>query len=64
MRKFSQKFKTGASIVAVVVVLFGVYGYRKLQALAADPSGEIAGRRSAVGNRPKSIWNGSRRLRR
>ncbi len=40
MRKFSQKFKTGASVVAVVVVLFGIYGYRKLQALAADPAGE------------------------
>ena len=40
MRKFSQKFKTGASVAAVVVVLFGVYGYRKLQALAADPAGE------------------------
>jgi len=40
MRKFSQKFKTGASVVAVVVVLLGIYSYRKLQALAADPSGE------------------------
>jgi hypothetical protein len=40
MRKFSQKFKTGVSVAAVVLVLFGVYGYRKLQALAADPSGE------------------------
>ena len=40
MRKFSQKFKTGVSVVAVVVVLFGIYGYRKLQALAADPAGE------------------------
>ena len=40
MRKFSQKFKTGVSVVAVVVVLLGVYGYRKLQALAADPAGE------------------------
>ena len=40
MRKFSQKFKTGASVAAVLVVLFGVYGYRKLQALAADPTGE------------------------
>ena len=38
MRKFSQKLKTGASVAAVVVVLFGVYGYRKLQALAADPN--------------------------
>ncbi len=37
MRKFSQKFKTGVSVAAVVIVLFGVYGYRKLQALAADP---------------------------
>ena len=40
MRKFSRKFKTGASAVAVLVVLFGVYGFRKLQALAADPTGE------------------------
>src|SRR5882724_11491351 len=40
MRKFSQKFKTGASVAAVIVVLFGIYGYRKLQALAADPAGE------------------------
>src|SRR5438477_2331290 len=40
MRKFSKRFKTGASVAAVVVVLFGVYSYRKLQALAADPSGE------------------------
>jgi FAD/FMN-containing dehydrogenase len=40
MRKFSQKFKTGASVAAVVVVLFGIYGYRKLSALAADPAGE------------------------
>ena len=40
MQKFSQKFKTGASAVAVLVVLFGVYGFRKLQALAADPTGE------------------------
>ena len=40
MRKFSQKFKTGASVAAVVVVLLGVYSYRKLQALAADPTGE------------------------
>jgi FAD/FMN-containing dehydrogenase len=40
MRKFSQKFRTGVSVAAVVIVLFGVYGYRKLQALAADPNGE------------------------
>ena len=40
MRKFSRKFKTGASAVAVLVVLFGVYGFRKFQALAADPAGE------------------------
>jgi FAD/FMN-containing dehydrogenase len=40
MKKFLAKFKTGTSIAAVVVVLFGVYGYRKLQALAADPAGE------------------------
>lgn len=40
MQKFSKKFKAGASAVAVLVVLFGVYGFRKLQALAADPVGE------------------------
>jgi hypothetical protein len=40
MQKFSRKFKTGASAVAVLVVLFGVYGFRKLHALAADPTGE------------------------
>ncbi len=40
MRKLSKKFRTGASAVAVLVVLFGVYGFRKLQALAADPVGE------------------------
>lgn len=40
MQKFSRKFKTGASAVAVLVALFGVYGFRKLQALAADPVGE------------------------
>src|SRR5207253_423033 len=40
MRKFSQKFKTGVSVAAVGVVLFGFYSYRKLSALAADPAGE------------------------
>ena len=40
MRKFSESFKTGASVVAVVVVLLGIYSYRKLQALAANPTGE------------------------
>jgi FAD/FMN-containing dehydrogenase len=40
MQKFSKKFKAGASAAAVLVVLFGVYGFRKLQALAADPVGE------------------------
>ena len=40
MQKFSRKFKAGVSAAAVLVVLFGVYGSRKLQALAADPDGE------------------------
>ena len=40
MQKFSKQFKTGVSVAAVVIVLLGVYGYRKLQALAADPAGE------------------------
>ena len=35
MQKFSQKFKT--AIAAVAAVPFGVYGFRKLQALTADP---------------------------
>ena len=40
MQKFSSKFKAGVSAVAVLAVLLGVYGIRKLQALAADPDGE------------------------
>lgn len=40
MQKLSKKFETGVSAVAVLVVLFGSYGFRKLQALAADPVGE------------------------
>ena len=40
MQKFSKQFKTGASAVALLAVVFGVYGLRKLQALAADPVGE------------------------
>jgi FAD/FMN-containing dehydrogenase len=40
MQKFSSKFKAGVSAVAVLAVLFGAYGFRKLQALAADPDGE------------------------
>src|SRR5215470_11517822 len=40
MQKFSTKFKATVSAVAVLAVLFGVYGFRKLQALAADPDGE------------------------
>src|SRR6201991_4936617 len=40
MQKFSTKFKATVSAVAVLAVLFGVNGFRKLQALAADPDGE------------------------
>ena len=65
MQKFSKKFKTGASAIAVLVVLFGVYGFRKLQALAADPVGEKDCRPAqTVASRARSIWSGSRRLRR
>jgi hypothetical protein len=65
MRKFSQKFKTGASVVAVVVVLLGVYSYRKLQALAADPNGEKdCGPAVGGGEQAKIDLSGSRRLRR
>src|SRR5450432_2750863 len=40
MQKFSKKFKTSASAIALLVVVFGVYGLRKLQVLVADPVGE------------------------
>ena len=53
MQKISRKFKTGASAVAVLVVLFGVYGLRKLQALAADPTGEKDCRPAAAGEQGK-----------
>src|SRR4029453_17960156 len=39
MQKSFGKFKAGVSAAAVLVALFGVYGFRKLQALAADPTG-------------------------
>src|SRR5438552_305087 len=53
MQKISRKFKTGASAVAVLVVLFGVYGLRKLQALAADPTGEKDCRPAAAAEQGK-----------
>src|SRR5438876_8576020 len=53
MQKISSKFKTGASAVAVLVVLFGVYGLRKLQALAANPTGEKDCRPAAAGEQGK-----------
>src|SRR5258706_2922860 len=40
MYKFSPKFKAGASAIALLVAVFGAYGLRKLQFLAADPTGE------------------------
>src|SRR5436190_24234876 len=40
MHKFSTKFKAGQAAVAEHAVLSVVYGFRKLQALAADPDGE------------------------
>ena len=55
MQKFSKKFKTGASAVAVLVVLFGVYGFRKMQALAADPVGEKDCRPAADGGEQGKI---------
>jgi FAD/FMN-containing dehydrogenase len=49
MQKFSKKFKTSTSAVALLVVEFGVYGLRKLQVLAADPVGEKDCRPAADG---------------
>jgi hypothetical protein len=40
MSKHSRSFKAGVSAAALLIALFGVYGFRKLQALAADPVGE------------------------
>src|SRR3984893_3551436 len=40
MSKHSRGFKAGVSAVALVVAVFGVYGFRKVQALAADPVSE------------------------
>jgi FAD binding domain len=39
MQRSFGKFKAGVSAAAVIVALFGLYGFRKLQALAADPTG-------------------------
>jgi hypothetical protein len=49
MQKFSKKLKTSASAIALLVVVFGVYGLRKLQVLAADPVGEKHCRPAADG---------------
>src|SRR5450755_1783523 len=49
MQKFSKKFKTSASAIALLVVVFSVYGLRKLQVLAADPVGEKDCRPAADG---------------
>jgi FAD/FMN-containing dehydrogenase len=49
MQKFSKKFKTSASAIALLVVVLGVYGLRKLQVLAADPVGEKDCRPAADG---------------
>jgi len=57
MKKFLAKFKTGTSIAAVGRRPVRRYGYRKLQALAADPAGEkeLRARRWAGPSRAESI---------
>src|SRR5882757_7999387 len=40
MSKHSRSFKAGASVIALLVAVFGVVSFRKVQALAADPVGE------------------------
>jgi len=64
MQRFSTKFKAGVSAVAVLAVLFGVYGFRKLQALAADPDGEKNCGPPMPRIRARPTWTRSRRLRR
>jgi FAD/FMN-containing dehydrogenase len=54
MQKFSSKFKAGVSAVAVIAVLFGISGFRKLQALAADPDGEKNCRTTNSGDQGKA----------
>jgi hypothetical protein len=39
MQKSFGKFKAGVTAAAALVALVGAYGLRKLQALAADPTG-------------------------
>ncbi len=65
MQKFSKKFKTSASAVALLVVVFSVYGLRKLQAWPPIPSAKrIAGLPLTAPGRAEAISIGSRRLRR
>lgn len=40
MSKHSRSLKAGASVVALLIAVFGVLGFRKIQVLAADPVGE------------------------
>ena len=40
MASRSLRFKAGISAIALLVAVFGAYGFRKLQALAADPTAE------------------------
>src|ERR1043166_4019736 len=40
MARRSFRFKAGISAIALLVAVFGAYGARKLQALAADPTAE------------------------
>src|SRR5882757_704264 len=40
MSKHSRGFKAGVSAIALLIAVFGVYSFRKIQALAADPVGD------------------------
>jgi hypothetical protein len=40
MSKRSRTFKAGVSAAAILLAAFGIFGFRKLAVLAADPVGE------------------------
>ncbi len=53
MAKRSRRFKAGVSAIALIVAVFGAFGFRKLQALAADAVGEKDCRATASGEQER-----------
>ena len=61
MASRSLRFKAGISAIALLVAVFGAYGFRKLQALAADPTAEkdCRAERRAGKTRPRADQGGA-----